>query len=456
MEPVVAPPSFWLATCGDDLSPRPPLGTDVQVDVCIVGAGYTGLWTAYHLSRLDPSLRVVVVEKEIAGWGASGRNGGWCSALFAASWERVSREHGVDSALRLRRALEQVVLDVGSWSARHDVDIHYARGGTLTFARDGAQLQRLRTHVEHDRRFGGDDTVLLDAPAATERVGVAGALAAAFNPHCAAIQPARLARGLARVVEQQGVTIYERSPVMAITPGRVRATVGTVRADIVVRATEGYTTNLDGEKRSLAPVWSLLVATEPLPQQVWAKLGWRGRETVADERHVIIYAQRTADDRIAFGGRGAPYLFASGTEAVRGHARAHTLLEEALREMFPATRDAAVTHRWSGVLGVPRDWMPSVGFDRASGLAWAGGYVGDGVGCAALAGQTLADLVLGRGTDLTTLPWVGHRSPAWEPEPLRWAGIRGVSAALALADRRESRSGRPSRVASAVQRLMGD
>jgi glycine/D-amino acid oxidase-like deaminating enzyme len=310
--------------------------------------------------------------------------------------------------------------------------------------------------VEHDKQFGADDTELLDASAASERVKADGVLAAAFTPHCAAIQPARLARGLARVVEQQGVKIYERTPVVSITPGRVQAAAGTVRADVIIRATEGYTTTLAGEKRSLAPVWSLLVATEPLPPQVWSQLGWRDRETVADERHVIIYAQRTADDRIAFGGRGAPYLFASGTEAVRGHARAHALLEQALREMFPAARDAAVTHRWSGVLGVPRDWMPSVGFDRATGLAWAGGYVGDGVGCAALAGETLADLVLGRATDLTTLPWVGHRSPAWEPEPLRWAGIRGVSAALALADRRESRSGRPSRVASAVQRLLGD
>ena len=234
---LVAPPSLWLATCGDDLTPRPPLPGDTSVDVCIVGAGYTGLWTAYHLTRLDPTLRVVVVEKDVAGWGASGRNGGWCSALFAASWERVAREHGDDAALRLRRALEQTVLDVGEWARRHEVDIHYARGGTLTLARDSAQLHRLHAQVQTDRRFGGTDTVLLDAPAARQRVDATGVLAAAFTPHCAVVHPGRLVRGLARVVEQQGVRLYERTAAVRVLPRRVETMRGTVRAEVVVRAT---------------------------------------------------------------------------------------------------------------------------------------------------------------------------------------------------------------------------
>ena len=448
-------PSFWLATCGDDLSPRRALTGDVQADVCIVGAGYTGLWTAYHLSRLDPSLRIAVVEAHIAGWGASGRNGGWCSALFAASWPRLAHEHGLDAALALRRAMEQTVDDVGQWSREHGVDIDYEKGGTLTFARSSAQLQRLQHHVQEDQRFGGRDSVLLSAADAAARVRVTDAHAAMFTPHCAAIQPAKLARGLAHVVERLGVTIYEQTPATAIEPGAVRTQHGTVRADFVIRATEGYSVSLAEHRRAVAPVWSLLVVTEPLPAHVWAEIGWDNRDTVTDERHVLIYAQRTADGRIAFGGRGAPYRFGSRTDGARGHASTYKRLEQAFAEMFPAARQVPIARRWGGVLAVPRDWMPSVGLDRLTGYGWGGGYVGDGVACAALAGRTLADLVLKRDTELTTLPWVQHRSRRWEPEPLRWLGIRGVSVALEAADGEERRFGRPSRIAAAAAKLLG-
>ena len=456
MEADLAPPSFWLANCGDDLSPRPALTADAQADVCIVGAGYTGLWTAYHLSRLDPSLRVAVVEAQVAGWGASGRNGGWCSALFAASWSRLAHEHGLGAALALRRAMERTVDDVGEWSREHAVDIGYEKGGTLTFARSAAQLQRLEQHVREEQRFGGEDTALLSADEAAKRVRVTDSYGAMFTPHCAAIQPAKLARGLARVVERQGVAIYEQTPAQAIEPGVVRTQHGTVRADVTIRATEGYTVTLAGHRRAVAPVWSLLIVTEPLPAEIWAEIGWDRRETVTDERHVLIYAQRTADGRIAFGGRGAPYRFGSRTDGARGHTSTYKRLEHAFAEMFPAAQRVPIARRWGGVLAVPRDWMPSVGLDRATGYGWGGGYVGDGVACAALAGATLADLVLERDTELTTLPWVQHRSRQWEPEPLRWLGIRGVSTALEAADGEERRFGRPSRIAAAAGRLLGD
>lgn len=451
----LAPPSFWLQTCGDDLTPRPALPGDADCDVAIVGAGYTGLWTAYHLLSLDPSLRVVVLEREIAGWGASGRNGGWCSALFAASWSRVAREHGRDAAVRLRRAMERTVDDVGAWCDRHDVDAHYAKGGTLTVARGRAQVARVRASVEEDRAFGGDDTVWLDAAESGARIAVAGADGAAYTPHCAAVQPARLVRGLARTVESLGGRICEQTPVVSIEPGQVRTARGDVRADVVIRATEGYTRSLRGMQRAVVPLWSLLVVTEPLPPEVWVRLGWRDRETLTDGRHVIIYAQRTADDRIALGGRGAPYRFGSGTDGTRGHERTFRRLEQELRRLFPAASDARITHQWGGVLGVPRDWMPSVGFDVQSRMGWGGGYVGDGVGCSALAGRTLADLVLGRDTEETALPWVGHRSPSWEPEPARWAGIRGMSTVLEVGDRTEAVTGRRSRTVALLDRIIG-
>jgi glycine/D-amino acid oxidase-like deaminating enzyme len=448
-------PSLWLEQCGDDLTPRAQLEGDTSCDVAIVGAGYSGLWTAYHLLSHEPGLRVVLLEAEIAGWGASGRNGGWCSALFAAPWSRVATEHGMDAALRLRRAMERTVDDVGAWCTEHAVDAHFAKGGTLTLARGAAQVARAKHQLTEDREYGGADTEWLDIAAATARVAATHVDGALFTPHCAAVQPARLARGLARVVEQRGGRVHERTAARAIRQGAVDTAYGTVRADVVVRATEGYTRSLAGQARAVVPLWSLIVATEPLPPEVWAQLGWQRRETLTDGRHLLIYAQRTADDRIVLGGRGAPYRFRSGTSGAAGHERTFRRLEEELRVLLPPAAGARVTHRWGGVLGVPRDWMPSVGYDRTTGAAWAGGYVGDGVGCAALAGRTVADLVLGRATEETTLPWVGHRSPSWEPEPLRWAGIRGMGAVMGLADRREVRTGRPSRLAGLLDRLVG-
>ena len=452
----MALPSMWLETCGDDLSPRPPLPGNTSCDVAIVGAGFTGLWTAWHLLHHDPTLRVHVIEREIAGWGASGRNGGWCSALFAASWSKVAAEHGRDAALAMRRALEAVVPYVADWCTQNAVDADVAIGGTLTMARGPAQLQRVRRSVADDHDAGGSDTEWLDAQQTAERIVMTGVDGAAYTPHCAAIQPAKLVRGLARAVEALGGHVHEQTPALSIDKGRVHTVHGDVAADVVVQATEGYTADLADRTRTLAPVWSLIVATEPLSAQAWSTIGWHRRETLTDGRHLIIYAQRTADDRIVFGGRGAPYRFGSRTSGRRGHDRTFRHLEDELRTLFPAAADARITHRWGGVLGVPRDWMPSVGLDRSSGFAWGGGYVGDGVGCSALAGRTLADLVLRRDTELTRLPWVGHKWPQWEREPLRWLGVRGVNALMASADRVENRTGRQSRRAKLVERLVGE
>jgi glycine/D-amino acid oxidase-like deaminating enzyme len=259
------------------------------------------------------------------------------------------------------------------------------------------------------------------------------------------------------VVERLGVRIYEGTPALSLEPGVVRTPHGQVRAEIVIRATEGYTASLPGFKRDVAPVYSLMLATEPLPTAVWERIGLARRETFNDYRHLIIYGQRTADDRLAFGGRGAPYHYASAIRpefdrepAVFGELR------RVLIDLFPAVADYAVTHTWGGALGVARDWYASVGLDRRTGVGWAGGYVGDGVGTTNLAGRTLADLVLGRpDSDLVTLPWVDHRSPRWEPEPLRFLGVNGGLRVMSRADATERRTGRPSRRAKAFERFTG-
>ncbi|HJU00723.1 MAG TPA: FAD-dependent oxidoreductase [Actinomycetes bacterium] len=453
--------SLWLDGLADDpLTPRPALPGPLEVDVAVVGAGYTGLWTAYYLRRADPGLRVAVLEREIAGFGASGRNGGWCSAFVAMDREGLAAKAGRGAPIALQRAMFDTVDEVGRVVDREGIDCAYRKGGALQVVTSPVQLARLEDGVGHARRWGmgEQDLFLLSRDEAERRVRVAGLLAASFTPHCAAIDPARLVRGLARAVERHGATIYESTPVTRIRPGRADTPHGPVRAEVVVRATEGYGTALPGLRRSLLPLYSLMVATEPLDEAAWKEIGWDGGETMAAGGHLFTYAQRTRDGRIAFGGRGAPYHFGSRIRPGYDRDRAvHGRLKATLAELLPAAGGARITHRWGGPLGIPRDWTSSVGLDRDTGLAWAGGYVGDGVGTANLAGRTLADLIRGEGTDLTRLPWVQHRSRPWEPEPLRWLGVNAVRVLAGSADAAERRSGRPARLRERVLgRFLGD
>jgi glycine/D-amino acid oxidase-like deaminating enzyme len=453
--------SLWLdevAASGDALGQRPSLPGARDVDVAIVGAGYTGLWTAYYLLEHDPTLRIALLEKEIAGFGASGRNGGWCSALFPAAVEKVAAASTRGKAIALRQAMQHTIDEVGSVAATNDIDCDFAKGGTISLIRSGPQLVRARAELEHARAWGRteDDLRLLDPSEARERVGATDVLGALFTPHCAAIQPAKLVRGLADVVERKGAAIYEGTAATAISPRRVDTRHGVVRAEIVVRATEGYTASIRSLRRTLVPVYSLMLATEPLPDSFWDAAGLRHRETFNDLRHLIIYGQRTATGRLAFGGRGAPYHYRSQIDpAFDREPAVFDALRRILVELFPALAEVAVTHTWGGPLGVPRDWFASVGLDRATGLAWAGGYVGDGVATSNLAGRTLADLILRRDTDLVALPWVNHTSRAWEPEPLRWLGINGALAVVSSADSAELRTGRQARRAAAMSRFTG-
>ena len=398
-----------MDTVPASLAPRPGLAASVSADVVIIGAGFTGLWTAYELLVRDPTLEVVIVEAEIAGFGASGRNGGWCSALFAGSREATAKTHGRNAAVALQREMFHSIDEIARVIDTERIDAHFHKGGNLELATRPTHVERLKAHVQSERRwgFGADDVRWLEADEASARIKADGALGGVYTPHCARIHPARLVRGLAQAVERRGGVIYERSRVVELAPRRVTSVGGEVRAESVILATEGYTPTLPGHRRDVAPVYSLMIATEPLPTRVWDAIGWSGRETLSDGRHLIIYAQRTADDRIAFGGRGAPYHFRSKIrDDFDRDPAVFAELRSVLTELFPSVAGARITHEWGGPLGVPRDWYSSVGYNRASGLGWAGGYVGDGVTTTNLAGRTLADLVLGTESELTALPWV--------------------------------------------------
>ncbi len=448
--------SLWLDTVPGSLEPRASYEGSSTVDVAIIGGGFTGLWTAYYLHQRDPSLSIAVLEAEIAGFGASGRNGGWASAIFSASHKSVAAVGGREGAVAQQLAMNDTVDEIGRVAAAEQIDCHYAKGGTLSLARTPAQLSRLQAYLDDEKSWGLGDYEYLDASVARDRLGAVGVIGGLWTPHCAAIHPARLARGLAEVLVRQGIQLFEKSRVLSYGPRRVHLANGVVHAKHVIRATEAWTASLPGQRRAVLPVYSLMIATEPLPQAFWDEVGWRGRETMTDGRHLLIYAQRTADNRIAFGGRGAPYHFRSKiAPAYDREPAVFAELERSLVELFPAVADAEITHRWGGPLAAPRDWFSSVRYDPRTGLGEAGGYVGHGVGTTNLAGRTLADLIVGSDTELTRLPWVGHESRRWEPEPLRFLGVNAGRLLAVAADREEALTGRPSVVGKLANAYIG-
>lgn len=448
--------SFWWSDCGIP-EPADLLAGDAEADVVVVGAGYTGLWTAYYLAELRPDLDIRVVEQRFAGYGASGRNGGWLSASVTGGLDGYARTHPRELVARFQLAMNDAVDEVIRVAAAHGIRAEVRKGGTLLVARNAAQVERVRALATAAERWPETGARVLTAEEADRRVRVVGTRAEVWEPNCARIHPARLVQGLAAVVRARGVRIHEGTTVRSIEPGRVRTDRGTLRARHVIRATEGFTANLHGERRTWVPMNSSMIVTDPLPEEVWAEIGWEHFDTLEDLSHVYSYAQRTPDGRIAIGGRGHPYRFASRTD-VDGDIPGRTVgqLRDILVSFFPALRDVGIAHGWSGVLGVPRSWRATVGYDPATGLGWAGGYVGTGVTATNLAGRTLADLVAGERTDRTTLPWVDQRARRWEPEPLRWLGIHGLYRAYGVADRREAGGARrTSLIASVADRVSG-
>lgn len=433
------------------------------MDVAIVGGGFTGLWSARELKRRDPALRIAVLEKSVCGFGASGRNGGWASALYPLGDDTVIARYGRDAFDQLRLELQRGVRSLGEAIAGDGIDAHFIQGGTMTFARNEVQAQRLRESVVAANEYdaGPNDLEWLDENELAGRGSLSGSLGATYSPHCARFHPARLVRGLAEVNEHLGVKIFENTTVTRLIGGSSRhqpeviTPAASVHARFIVRATEGFTSTLPGERRRVAPIYSLMIATTEQSRQFWDEVGFSHYETFADDRHLIIYGQRTNDDRIAFGGRGALYHFGSTVEErFDQSAKVFGALESTLRELFPAL-EGPITHRWGGPIAMPRDLSPSVLVDYESGLASAGGYTGDGVVLSYVAANSLADLLCSPGTEtsFTRLPFVQHESRRWEIEPLRWMGINTGLGLAAWADRVEERRMKPSRASDWLDRL---
>lgn len=451
--------SFWVRDVGRPAL-REPLREPIDVDVAIVGGGLTGLWTAYYLKKERPDWDIAVLEREFCGYGASGRNGGWMSAEPVGSFHRYAADRGAEAARNMQRAMFSAISESTEVAQREGFGDALAHTGLMHVATSQPGLGRARAHVREmkEQGWGADDVFDLDADQVRERVKVEHAVGGYWTPHCAKVHPAKFVFGLAKAVEDLGVRIYEGTAATSIEPHRVTTTGGDVRARVVVQALEGYTGSLAGKRRDLLPMNSSLVITRPLTAAEWDTIGWESKELLGDTAHSFSYLQRTEDGRIAIGGRGKPYNFASrinreGETAEMGVE----LIRQRLGQLFPVLQDVDLEQTWTGVLGVPRDWSAAVNYDAGTGIATAGGYVGHGLSGTNLAGRTLRDLILAQDTELTRLPWAGHKCRKWEPEPIRWVGATTLYTAYRYADRLEEKSPRErtSVIARIANRVAG-
>lgn len=439
--------SFWFTQTGHPAR-RPPVSGALNVDVGIIGAGYTGLWAAYYLARAAPSLKIAVLEAEFAGFGASGRNGGWLTGGFAWHHDRYAKTSDPGAVRAMVRAMTGTVDEIIGIAQAAGINADIRHTDELVVATNPAQMARLKAEQQVRAYWGETDIHMINSAQLAARVQIPMAQAAMVVPNVARIQPAKLVLGLARLVESLGVTIYEGTRVTSLHPGRVETLHGPVTARTILRATEGFTGQMAGQERVLLPLNSAQIITAPLPEAVWAQIGWNGYEILGDFANAYCYCQRTDDGRIAVGGRGIPYRFNNQLDN-NGTPDDETIrrLISILNQHFPAANAAPIDHAWCGTLGVPRDWCARVEFDPKTRIGAAGGYVGVGVSTSNLAGRTLADLALDRDTNLTRLPWVNRPARLWEPEPLRWLGLRGMYKLLNAADRAEARGANPSTLA---------
>jgi glycine/D-amino acid oxidase-like deaminating enzyme len=452
--------SFWLETCGDDLTPRPALARSLDVDVVVLGAGYTGLWTAYYLLKSNPGLKVAIIEKEIAGFGASGRNGGWCSSKFPVTPAMLERRYGLDAARALMLAMNDSVDEVARVCQQESIDAHFHKGGILTLARGTHHLAMLRSAFDAYSRLGlGQQYRLCSASEAQERVRVTNVCGALYASENASLHPGRLVRGLARAVEKRGGVIYERTEVTDFEGGpspRLLTPSGEVRArHAIVLAGESYLARLAKLHRAVLPVYSLITLTEPLTAAQWARIGWQNRESLASCNYTVDYLTRTVDGRILFGSRGAPYRLGSQiSDEQDRHAETHARIQELVVEWFPMLQGVKFTHAWGGPVGMPRDWMPMTEFDPATKIATARGYTGQGVSTTNLTGRILAELISGKRTALSQLPVAQRHSPAWEREPLRWLAVRYMQNAFFRIDEAGKR-GKPKPIDTPLAEFLG-
>lgn len=454
--------NFW-ADSAPVVPGRAVLAGRRDADVVIVGAGFTGLWTAYYLKQQQPTLDIVVLEAETVGHGASGRNGGWVIGNLAGL-ERLVGDMDIAGRRAICAQLADNVDQIGRVTAAEAIDADFHKGGTLdAAARYPQQVAIQKAHREALIELGhrADDCLWLDADELARRAAFRQGYGALFFRHTATVHPMKLVRGLARAVEAAGVTIHEHSRVRYIAPHQVITADGSqIAARHIVQATEGYSESLAGLGRCVLSVRSLVIATAPLTEEVWARVGLADRPTFCDASRVINYGHRSRDGRLVFGARGA-YPLGGAPKQDHGITAADIAMRRRLLlDMFPdLPADLAVDYGWGGSLGLSRRFRPHALYDRATGLATAGGYAGEGVAASHLMGRTTAELLLGVDTPRTRAPWahvdtrLDDLLRRWEPEPVRWLAAQTISAAYGAEESLMRRGHGDSGLARGVSRL---
>ncbi len=452
--------SLWLQEAladHENEKEAPELGGKVRADVCIVGGGYTGLWTALRLKEIDPALDVVLVEADVCGGGASGRNGG-----FVLSWwpkfHTLEKLCGTEEALRLAHASADAVADIGKFCADNGIDAHYHYGGYLWAATNEAQVGSWRPVMDELGRQGVHPLVELSPEEAARRSGSPVHLGGAFEATAAILQPALLARGLRRVALERGVRIFERSPMAQLDrrtgSPRVRTPAGSVMASRVVVAMNAWAVRFAEVRRRIVVVGSDIVATEPAPDRL-AAIGWADGLSISDSRLLVHYYRTTDDGRIAFGKGGGALAFSRWVgPRFEGESRRRDLVERAFRRTYPMLDDVLITSTWIGPIdrtrsGLPFFWQLGGRPDVFVGV----GYSGNGVGPSYLGGKILASLALGRDDEWARSGLV--RSPAgrFPPEPFRFVGGNIVRSAITRKERFEDEERRAGRLTRALVRL---
>jgi glycine/D-amino acid oxidase-like deaminating enzyme len=448
--------SLWMDQMAEHIRPRPALTGDLQVDIAIIGAGYTGLWTAYYLKKANPALSIAILEAQTVGYGASGRNGGWLIGELAGE-DRLLNALSPQARQNSRRLLQEIPDEVARVTTREGIDCDYRKaGGLYCAARYPEQAVRLRGQLKdwHHHGHTEDDYRWLDPMELSQQLQLATPYGAVRFAHIATIHPAKLVLGLANCIERLGVSIYEHSPASRLEQGQARTAGGTVRANWIIPAVEGYASTLPPLQRYQMAVQSMMIATEPLSDAIWQKIGLNQGQAFSENSRLVSYGQRTADNRMVFGSRGG-YRFGGKLRSDMALGAAEIAeRRQLLTELFPVLADARITHSWGGNLGVARRFRPHMVCDRQRRIAWAGGYGGEGVGACNLAGRTLADLVLEQDSELVHQPWVRQSGmPArWEPEPLRWLGYTAIGKSFEWEDHLLNRPGTPDFLRSCTQK----
>lgn len=454
--------SFWMESCEEQLNPRPKLTKSISSDVAILGAGFTGLWIAYYLKSKQPELKISILEKDIAGYGASGRNGGWCSPKFSLSPHEMIKRYGVDIARQLNQSLFDAVNEIGKVIETEKMDVDWTLGGSLEVARGDYAIPLLEKKMEVYNQIGIEDEFeFLTAEETDKRVKINGTKKSMFTKTSAVLNPAKLVRQLASLLENKGVDIYEQTEVVEYKGAGVGKSPsfitshGTVTAKhAIVISGESYISQLPPLKRSILPMYSLITLTEPLSEDQWNQIGWEGRESIGSTRLSIDYLQKTKDGRILIGGRGQPYRYGSKiSDTLDRHKETHHNLENRLKEWFPSLKDIKFSHAWGGPVGITRDWLPNLFFNEKTRIAGAWGFAGQGVSTSNLAGRILSELLLGEVSPNNMLPIVNHTSRNWEIEPFRWLGARYVQTGLEKVDKKAETSGKTPNGKTLAERL---